>query len=144
MFSFVPQTEQEILNLMPAGIYDFYVNQAELTTSKKSGKPMIKLDLRVLDANGTEKVVIDYLIDTMMYKVKHFCDSVGLEAEYLSGVFDADMCIGKNGKCKIIIDEPEIDSPFNAKNAIKDYVKRDKNAPKEPEKPFIDDEKLPF
>lgn len=125
---FNPLTEAEVADLMPVGEYDFYVKEAKDTVSKKSGAEMIKLTLGVIDKNGRERTIFDYLIDSMMYKVKHFADSVGLEKEYESGGYSAIQCENQSGKCKIIIDEPDPASPYSPKNAIKDYVKRDPNA----------------
>jgi hypothetical protein len=124
MFGFTPLSELECLNLMQPGEYDFSVEKAEPKVSKKTGKDMIMLTLRVYDNLGRERVVIDHLIDSLMYKVKHFCDSVGLEAEYAAGGFLPEICVGRSGKCKIIIDEPEEGSPYQPKNAVKDYIKR--------------------
>ena len=145
MLEFPPLDEREILNLLDVGTYEFYTFKAEDTTSKKSGRPMIKLILKVIDKNGEERTVTDYLIDTMLYKVKHYCDSVGLEEEYKSGNLNAALCEGRSGKVKIIIDEPEEDSAFNPKNAVKDYVKHLKpiEKPADPTGEFLNDA-IPF
>ena len=145
---FNPLPESEVLNLLPVGEYEFYVKDAEDTVSQKSGAEMIKLTIAVIDKNGNERTVFDYLLESMMYKVKHFADAVGLEAEYEAGGYSAASCKNRSGKCKIIIDQPEEGSPYNPKNAVKDYVKRNPDAEpikREPEKEKeLFDEDLPF
>jgi hypothetical protein len=118
---FNPMSEQEVLNLLNPGEYDFLVKNAEDTRSK-SGNEMIKLTLCIWDNQNREHTVFDYLLEAMMYKVKHFADSVGLESEYVSGAFAAHHCMNKTGRCKIIIDDAT-DSNFPPKNAVKDYIK---------------------
>ena len=126
MLSFRPQTEREVLNLLDVGIYDFYVKKAEIAYSKKSGAPMIKLTVAVIGDLGREHVLTDYLMEAMMFKLKHFADAVGLEEEYNQGNLLAAMCEGRSGKLKIIIEEPDPNSQYNPKNVIKDYVKAEK------------------
>jgi hypothetical protein len=137
MLSFRPQTEREVLNLLDAGIYDFYVKKSELAYSQKTRNPMIKLTIAVIGDLGREHVLTDYLMESMMYKMKHFCDAVGLEKEYESGNLLAEMCDGKSGKVKIFIDDPGDNSAFNPKNAVKDYVRAVKEMPTK-DNDFID------
>lgn len=127
--AFNPLSEEEVLNLIEPGIYDFQVKEAADGTSKTSGNPRIALILTVWDKNGKERIVFDYLTVAMMYKIKHFCDATGLEKMYQAGTFSSKDCIGKSGKCKIRIDE----SPgYPPKNAVADYVMTDKGAVKVP------------
>lgn len=149
--NFNPLSETEVLNLIPAGEYDFLVKEAEDRHSK-TGNEMIKLTLAIWDANGNERIVFDYLLDKLMYKVKHFADAVGLEEKYLAGGYSAQDCLNLSGRCKVIVDEPEENSPYPPKNSIKDYCKADKNAavklssnkaPQKESEPFIDSD-LPF
>ncbi len=124
MFSFQPLSEQECLNLLQPGEYDFVVKNAEATRSKASGKPMMKLTLGVYDKNGREHTIVDYLLDSIMYKVRGFAYGTGLDDRYETGGFLPEECMNRTGKCEIIIDEPEPGSKFNPKNVVKNYVKR--------------------
>ena len=123
--SFAPQTEQEVLNLLKPGVYDFQVRAAEDTISKKNN-PTIKLTLVTWDSSGRERFIKDYLSTSLMYKLKHFCDAVGLEAKYEAGSFGAADCVGKTGKFKLRVEEQDGYAP---KNAVQDYVKGGISAP---------------
>ncbi len=127
--NFQPRTVEEITNekrqfatqsLLPPGWYDFEVMAAEEAVSKKSGKDMIKLKLRVFNPNGGEKHVYDYLIETAPTHLFDFCESVGLENEYHAGTLTADDCIGKAAKVQIIIDDK--DKNYPPKNVAKNYA----------------------
>ncbi len=117
--SFQPLDEKDILNLLPPGEYDFRVKAAEDTISKSSGNPMIKLAIAI-QSTDSERVIFDYLMSALMYKVKHFCDATGLEDKYQAGTFSAADCINRKGRLKLKIDESEGYAP---KNAVQDYVK---------------------
>lgn len=149
--SFQPQTEEEVLNLLPAGIYDFVVKEAIDTYSKASGNPMIKLSLELVDASGKERVMTDFILTAFMKKIKHFCDATNLIDKYNSGTLSAEDCIGKTGKLNLIVEEYK----SNLKNSVEDYIKNSGNQPKnslyraitETQPPaassFVDDD-LPF
>ncbi len=124
---FNPLDESEIFNLLPEGDYDFQVRNASDTTSKKTGNEMIKLELIVWSKEGKEHVVFDYLLEAMPHKVKHFADSVGIEHKYSAGGYEASDCVNRSGKVKIIKEDGQ--GSFQAKNSVKDYIPRDKNAP---------------
>lgn len=140
---FQPLNEQEVLNLLPEGEYDFHVIDAEDTRSR-AGSEMIKLTLTITDKNGKARTVFDYLLPALMYKVKHFSDASGLEEKYESGGYSAGDCIGKRGRLKLVIDQPT-NSNYPPKNVVKDYLKNGtKTEDKQPaENNFIDDP-LPF
>lgn len=137
MFNFKPVSEEEALGLLPVGEYDFSVKHAENATSKK-GNPMIKLLLEIYDTHGKSRLITDYLMEALAYKLRHFCYATGLESKYEAGSFDAADCIGKSGKCKIKIEESDGYAP---KNAAQDYIKSDGVTKKNDD--FIDSE-LPF
>jgi hypothetical protein len=128
-FAFEPMSEEQIksLNFMEEGEYSFEVTKATQKTSK-SGNPMIELQLKVWEKqNGGVKIIFDYLVSTknMLYKIKHFCDSVGLEKEYLAGSFEAEDCIGRMGFAYIILQKgqpKEGGGYYTDKNAVQDYV----------------------
>ncbi len=157
-------TEQEIqeVNLIPVGIYPFEVLSVDDTDNEgyqlksKAGNAMIKLQLKIWDANGRAKVVYDYLVsvESMVYKIKHFCDSIGFENEYAEGKFNPKSCIGKSGSLDLSIQKGKLkpgtrDEFYSDKNSVKDYLKSGMNAAnksassKQEEPPFFDDD-IPF
>ena len=82
--NFNPQTEEQVLNLLPDGEYPFYVYDAENWIGK-TGKESIKLTLKVIDQNGAERSVFCYLSPNYLFLLKHFCDAVGLQEAYQKG-----------------------------------------------------------
>ena len=96
--------------LLADGTYPFEVKTASDQYSK-TGNEMIKVMLLV---NG-ETIVFDYLIEAMKFKLKHFCEAVGLD---YSGNLEASDCEGKCGRVKIVIKE----DGFGKKNEVKDYI----------------------
>jgi hypothetical protein len=132
LFEFPVMTEEELtrINLLDPGMYDFHVIDAVFKSSS-AGNQMVRLFIGVWDINGHEHTILDYLVRTekMLYKTKHFCESVGLD--YGSGKFDTDECLGKCGKVEIIIVDTKPDGKgghYPAKNAVKDYIKLDPNS----------------
>ena len=140
---FNPLSEEEVLNLLPEGEYDFVVQAAEDKVSQK-GNDMIKLTLGIWDKKGQEHTVFDYL--AMMFKIKHFADATGLESLYQSGGYDASDCLGKSGKCKVLQEEGK--GAFPPKNIVKDYIKSDGShisIPAQNKEPSFDNENdIPF
>lgn len=138
-FPYNPMTEEQCdkerqFPLLEPGIYNFTVTKAEQKRSK-SGNPMIELTLHVWDNTGKEFNVFDYLIATpnMMWKIKHFCDSVGLSQEYADGKFNEHMAVGRSGKADFIFQKGKAKEGggfYKDKNAVEDYVMTDKGAQK--------------
>lgn len=118
-----PKSEAEIAseNLLTAGIYDFEVVKAEDQVSKASGNDMIKLTLHVYDADGTEHLVFDYLLDAMAAKLRHAAEVFGMLAKYERGALISDEMVGKTGKVNIIVRKNK-DPQYADQNAVKDYV----------------------
>lgn len=161
-FSYVPMTDSELHKialdnspLLQPGIYDLEVSKATAKTSS-NGNPMIELQIKVWGTSGKEYLVFDYLVSTplMAWKIKHFCHAVGILKEYMDGQFNADMCIGKFCKGKIVyqigkeIPADKLNgkvpgSRYPDKNAIEDYLLKEvKNDPRVAVDPFNDP--LPF
>ena len=140
-FTFVPLTEEEInaANLLPDGEYDFEVIAAKDKLSK-SGNTMIELQLKVWDNAGREHIIFDYLLLSLMYKVKHFCDAVGLIESYKAGLIKDHECVAKIGKAKIIIQKGKDGYPD--KNSVKDYLASKNEEPKKTDN-FVSDD-IPF
>jgi hypothetical protein len=129
-FNFEPKTEEELTDLLEDGDGDFEVITAEAQTSKNQN-PMIKLSLKVWDKKGDQKFVYDYLIlngsKFSIRKIKHFCDSCGMEEFYKAGKFSAKDCVGRSGKCVIGIEKGTVEYP-NDKNVIRSYVAHNNSA----------------
>lgn len=121
-----PKSEQELQeqNLILKGIYQFQVIESEDTVSK-AGNEMIKLRLKLWDNEGNERTVYDYLTEAMLYKLKHFCDIVGLVDKYEAGTLHADDCMYKMGRVSIDIQKGNANpngGMYPDKNVVKDYV----------------------
>lgn len=131
-FSFIPRTDAEIQDiknrkLLSEGIYPFIVREVSPEVSK-SNNPMLKVRLGIIDNQGNERSIIDYLLatDEMIFKLKHFCESIGFEEEYSKGSFDPLKAIGRSGSAKIGIQKGNIRNDgtlFDDKNSVRDYVK---------------------
>ncbi len=127
--------------LLPDGIYDFAVLENKFQYSQ-SGNPMIGLKLRIIH-EGKEFNVFDNLIGikSMIWKTKHFCDTTGLEQEYLDGKFNETLAANKRGTCKIITkpQRPKNDGSgefYKAKNEVEDYLKQSDLIPQNTANPF--------
>lgn len=117
---FTPRSDEELSKAFPKGEYPFEVVGAVDKTSK-SGNDMIELNLAIYHPNGKQARVFDYLLEVMEFKLKHFCQAVGLLHLYEKGTFGADDAFGRSGKC--IIDIQPAKDGYPEKNIVKDYVK---------------------
>lgn len=149
---FKPQSEQELqsMSLIDPGLYSFEVAEAQDKLSKK-GSEMIELKLKVWDSNGVERVVFDYLLEAMSYKLRHFAECAGILDKYEAGQLIAADCLNRRGKVELIIQEgkpkPE-GGYYDNKNSVKDYVKIEGKtvnmAHASKESDFQDDLEIPF
>lgn len=116
---FASKTEQQIQeeSLIPAGEYDFTVQEAAEKKSK-AGNDMIQLDMDVYVGDRTRPMK-DWLMESMAYKLRHFCYAVGLGAKYDAGTLTAQDCEGKSGKVKIVQKQ---NGDYGLQNSVKDYV----------------------
>ncbi len=145
-FTFTPKSDEEInaarnaaLNaaLMPDGIYKFKVKDALEEVSKK-GNPQIKVTLGVTDLDGDERTITDYLLgsEQMIYKLKSFCEAIGMLAEYEKGSLEPSKMWDKVGHANINTSKgqakPDGSGYYNDKNSVKSYIKA--NSPEKSEK----------
>ena len=100
---FTPLTDEELAmeGLFPAGIYPFNIDAAEDAISKSSGKPMMKLTVRIYGDGGGQKVLFDYLMPAFPRKLSEFCKLTGLDAAYKAGALNAQDCVGRQGYVSI-------------------------------------------
>jgi hypothetical protein len=117
---FQPKTDQQLADeaMLPEGVYDFTIDKATDTTSKKSGDPMIAVEMTVFSERGDRKIK-DWLMEKMAWKLKHFAAAVGLAQAYESGALDAQTLVGRSGKVKL--KKGEANGDFAARNEVKDY-----------------------
>ena len=136
-------------DLIPAGTYPFEVVDASDEISKK-GHDMIKLKLKIYLEDGRERILFDYLLEALEYKLAHFFEAIGKWEKYESGEFSADDCFGSSGEVKIYIQKDK-DGQYGDKSAVQDYILTDgqqasKDARKEKHakvEDYIDDD-VPF
>jgi hypothetical protein len=149
MFSFDSKTDEQIADiqnrkLLTDGIYPFIVKTYEPRISK-TGNSMLEIMVGVLDSEGNERNIKDFLLatDTMIFKLKHFCEAIGMHKEYAAGRFDPAKCLGRTGKCVIGLqkgnEKPDGTGYYPDRNSIKDYVKAEMV---EDKPPFDDDIKF--
>lgn len=126
---FKSKTDDEIQreSLIPAGVYDFQVISAQDKKSKTSGADMIALELSIY-VGDKERVCKDWLMESMAFKLRHFCYAVGLGSKYEDGSLTAADCNGRAGKVRLVVKESE---QYGPQNNVKDYVVPDADA-KEP------------
>ena len=122
---FTPKTDAQIAaaGLWPVGEYDFEIKDAAEKQSQ-SGNDMIELHVTVFNAHGDRTTIFDYLVHTekAAYKVKHFAEATGLDEQYTRGEIDANACLNRSGRCKLII-KKDTSGQYPDKNEIRDYVK---------------------
>jgi hypothetical protein len=103
------------------GECDFEVVVAEETTSKASGQPMLKLQLKVWDKNGREGFVFDYITADAQWKIKNLCDAIGHSDLYLSGTVHQGSLVGQCGKAMIKIQEDKT-GKYGPSPKVKYYI----------------------
>lgn len=137
-YQFKPLQESEldaepvkIYKLLPDGEYRFEVLSSKRRTSE-AGNNMAELKLSVIDKDGMQYYVYDYLVfsdnNFNRMRIRHFCHAVGLKDEYekgelpeeLSG-FGGTVNIGKKDK---VLKKDGV-SFFPEKNVVVDYIKSD-------------------
>jgi hypothetical protein len=118
-----PKTEKEIAesNLWQPAEYGFEILDATDEVSKSSGAEMIKMKVAVYNGEGEQRIVFDYLLDSMAHKVRHAADCCGLLDKYEAGTLMADDFKGKNGYLKLRIQKDKTGA-YPDKNVIADYV----------------------
>lgn len=143
--NFAPKTEKEIAeaNLLEPGVYDYEVVYAQDKVSK-SGNDMIELKLRIFSDRG-ERLIHDYLLEAIAYKLRHFCESAGILSQYEAGSLIAEDCLGKAGKLKLGIQRDKTGA-YPDKNTVQDYEVDGASEPKPVrfEQVALKDDNVPF
>jgi len=164
-FTYEAMTEEAAQNarfkLMEEGSYKGVIEHVESKASSK-GNPMLVVTLRVWDASGLPSELTDYIVSmpSMIWKLRHLCESAGLMKEFESQSFKPDMLVGKDvmvmvktqqGK-EIPYDKlngKEPGSKYPTKNIVDDYIGLRKNTesgmkPLPEVKDDFHDDELPF
>ncbi|SRR5260221_7320230 len=133
-FEFTPLSEEDIAkvqsgDLLPDGTYEFEVVSCYNKVSR-NGNPMLEVELKVFDEKQCSRIVKDYLLTSslMIFKLKHFCDSIGLSDQYLKGQLDFSKTLNRCGKVIIMTQKgnQKADGTYYLdRNAVKDYIKAD-------------------
>lgn len=129
---FAPKTDKEIaeMNLWQPGEYGFEIlsdaslgpnHYATVDRTSKNGNDMIQLVVRVYNADGQFRVIVDYLLESMPSKLRHAALACGLKSQYEGGSLEASQFIGKTGNLKLKIQKDKT-GEYADKNAISDYV----------------------
>ena len=165
-FIYEPMSEEAAINarfkLMDEGSYKGVIEHVESKQSQK-GNPMLVVTLRVWNADGLPSELTDYIVSmpSMIWKLRHLCESAGLLKEFEEKKFQPDMLLGKNVMV-MIKTQPGKEIPYDklngkepgakypAKNVIDDYITLRENSsngmkPLPEEKALFDnDTDLPF
>jgi len=153
-FDYMDEKELEsVFQLIDPGVYNFEVLKSTRKTSK-SGNPMAEIQIKIWDKGGRTQNLFDYLVFNNVAlcrrKVKHFCDSVGLQKEYEKCSLPEDLA-RLSGKVELGIKDEEPNPSggyYPKKNVVVDYVMTDQGAVKVPlasnnNKNVVDDD-IPF
>jgi hypothetical protein len=97
-------------------------------TLSKAGNEMLKLKLMVF-GDGSSPHVYDYLLEKLAYKLRHFAETTGLLAAYEAGELTAEMCLNREGYCKLVIERQD---GYEPRNNVKDYIVKEKAAAPDP------------
>lgn len=120
--NFKPLSKQDAIEsqLFPRGGYRFEVVSASEKESR-AGNAMIELHLRVTDAAGVSRLVVDYLLEQWPLKFRHAAEACGLIEKYEVGELAGQDFVGKTGKVTLTIQKDKA-KKFPDKNAVADYV----------------------
>ena len=107
-------------DVAPEGDYRLRVEDAVEKESRNTGNPMIELELSI-SYNGKQIRVYDYLVFTpkAFWKIDHFRIATGeklVEGQKVN--FEAEDCIGREGRCHMIVDTFE----GKTRNKVEDYL----------------------
>lgn len=118
--------ERKAKYLWPAKtICDYSIEAAQEKISAK-GNEMIQLNVKIFNAEGSEQIIIDYLGEWNLFKLKHICEANGLLEQYQAGNIGSDDLYYKTGKCVLNVQKgakKDDGSFYPDKNGIQDYLK---------------------
>ena len=139
---FTPKSDEQIEKeqrermLWDKGVYSYeileYVTFGTKTiktcdTQSQKGNDMMQLVVKLFNDDGRESVLIDYITESLAFKLKHLAYSHGMGQQYDAGELHAPDFIGKCGKAEVGVSkgkkkEDGSDDKYPDKNSIVDYV----------------------
>lgn len=134
------EEENQTRNIVEPGEYDFEVIQATDTVSKEKKNEMIRLLLKVYTKEG-ETTVFDYLVATEKgyWKIKQFCQAVGLLAKYEAKELNSYDCVNKTGRLELGISKDK-NNLYSDQNSVKRYIPEDEATPRRKSESGTEDE----
>ena len=114
---FRPKSDDELNPVFPPGEYDAEVVKAEEKVSKRSGKEMIEIGLKVYSGEDTIYVK-DWLMESVAKKLKQFCKAAGLSELYDLGTLTAEDCKGRSVRVRLKVEASE---QYGDQNSVADY-----------------------
>ena len=141
---FKPNSAEEIqrAQLIEPGEYDFEVIDATEEVSK-AGNPMIKLRLKIY-VDDSERTIFDYLMEAVEFKLRHFCEAVGILDVYEAGDLLPVHCTARAGKVLIGIRKDK-SGQYPDQNTVKDYVVNEESEPvSKLSSPNFTNDEIPF
>jgi hypothetical protein len=129
---FTPRSEKEIAAdyLLPAGNYRFEIlPRATLgkrdvetgDTVSKNGDDMIALVVKVYNAQGGGRVVLDYLLGRYPKKLRQAAIACDLLNEYATGSISGASFVGRTGMLKLTVEKDKT-GEYADKNAVAAYL----------------------
>lgn len=124
----ITEQEDQMRHLLEKGEYPFHVKSIKEGKTKNNKYDMLTLDIAVMDINGREITVKDWvvLMDEMAWKLRHLaatCDVLNL---YDDNLLQSKDFLGKNGVVKLGIREYENEEhEKRLVNYVIDYIKPD-------------------
>jgi hypothetical protein len=117
-------SDRAAFTLLPEGLYDIDVVEAEERTSQK-GNQMIALTLEAKHPDGYPSRVWDYLVSTpaAIFKIKQFCEAASLTSQFESGRLSLQDCQGIRLKAKIYVEAGR--DGYQDRNAVREYMPSD-------------------
>jgi len=143
---FTPKREEELSRFenLPDGIYPFTVLESAIKLSKSAknaGKEMVAVKLNV-HGPDFDRHVYDYFADWFSeWKLKHFCDTTGLAADYAAGQVDPSDNSWQGRQGYVLIATDDARDGFPAKNVANDYGDGKKSSAPATSKPIVKAEK---
>jgi len=122
----ITEEEDQMRNVLIAGEYPFCVAAIERTRTKENTADMLVVDMLVMDADGREVKVRDWIVfmDQMAWKFRHFAATCGLLEKYENNTIEASDFINQNGVVKLTVGEyVDKDGEVVKNNRVKDYIK---------------------
>lgn len=130
-FKFTPKGEKDIssgFENLPPGEYPFTVLESGITFSKSeknAGREMCAVKL-VVHGPNFDKHVYDYFADWFSeWKLKHFCEVIGLAKDYCEGLVEPDANGWKERQGFVKIKISPARGSFEPKNEVVDYLPED-------------------